>query len=283
MLASDDCDAPDGLDTAAKCVGHAQRAFALWASSNYIFYLKSLYLKFDATALLGTFDLDSLANKFIHVDTSSTIGNGPAAWLTILNGIFSTLAAVAGAINPVAGGVLGGIAGVLGMGGGIASRISDPSFDPRLSDWADINEEFGTLLVNAKSAFESYFEDMAASRPPAHDRSRAEMLIRAIGSGRFAPHHANTINFDTAMQSKMVKAAIISGMWNEQRVFFVRWTGRIAHDGKSKAINYCGGEVGDNGLEDKGFCFNNVNYLAVSGNPTEKREAADSFRFVGPT
>lgn len=191
-----------------------------------------------------------------------------AAWLTILNGVLGTLGAIPFGSMAPAGAGLSVLSGLAGMGGGIASLLADsPGYEPTFKAWADLSKSFGDSLERAMGAFSEYYTLTLASRPAAGDREAVDALTKAIGAGSFASYNNGPVEFDSEVLKKMLRASIISAMWNQQKIIAVRWTGTLRF--AERDLDPCAGKEDDllDELKNSAYCADGVNYMTVRTSP----------------
>jgi hypothetical protein len=143
---------------------------------------------------------------------------GPAAWLSMFAGFASGVGAFGGIsgipLNVISSGFYIG-ASLLG-----STNLKDPGY----TTFADLSLDFGNMLTVAKDAAAAYFESTISALPPNGDVGQGTVLSNLMKSGAFADEYfATDYSIDHVLLRKILKAPIVSEIWNSQRLFIVKF------------------------------------------------------------
>lgn len=188
-----------------------------------------------------------------------------SAILTMVNGILSGIAAFP--MGKVAEGVVGVAAGVAGVGAGLASLLEPDSLNDKFDNWAELSSQYIDMLEAALQKWQDYYKYTLASLPEPGSYALTNTYVNALRSGAFANQRMGSPSWDISVSSKMLRASIISGMWIDQKVFLVRYTGDMKF-ANGHTFNFCASKDGKRGWKEASHCAgNNVNYVIVSASP----------------
>ncbi|KAM0085819.1 hypothetical protein ACKRZS_001908 [Fusarium odoratissimum] len=256
---SDSCDFVNPLEEADDCSKHQERAFALWAMGNFALFQQKWYKAVKDGVDAASKSSGDIADKFLPVSAEDALAN-PAAWLTIVAGMFTTI----GEITP---GVLGSgvnfAAGVLTIGAGAASFGADSTEpSPQFKSFANLNKALGDMVEWTRRAMAEQFNRYFVDTPPNNNRERGSELARAIESGIWANQDIAQADSDTIWDSgrvqSMIQAAMISEMWNTGEVAIFKWS--RDHELAKWGFNPCF-DGNKHGLDKHVGCLNDQNYL----------------------
>lgn len=230
-------------------------------------HLVQLVSAVDLLTILSSVDeaglsAGSIAKTFLVSSPETSLAN-PAAWLTIVAGMFTSIGAVAPGIA-VASNVA---AGVFTIGAGAASfGADDVDSGPQFDSFADLSSSLGKMLEwtrkNMGAQFNRYFVDT----PPNNNRERGSELARILESGVWADQDVTDPNYKDIWTiddvKSMVQGAMISEMWNTGEVAIFKWS-KDHPLAKDWGFNPCFGSESYR-MDDYIACINGQNYLIVS-------------------
>jgi hypothetical protein len=189
-----------------------------------------------------------------------------SAWITMASGMAT---AVASFLPGVAGQVGNSFAGLATAAAGIMAGVeaSAPE-DVRFTKFSELQDKLDKMQTAAKDATEKYFNRLMAENPPNHDLSRGTELARIVKSGALASQDFGTgsSGVDQKVQRQMIRAPLLSEVWNGQQVFIVKF-GRDTIMGEHLKYSPCFGtnpEVDTLGRHN--VCMNDANYMIARFN-----------------
>ncbi|SCO35389.1 related to acetylxylan esterase [Fusarium fujikuroi] len=276
---SDSCDFVNPLEEADDCSKHQERAFALWAMGNFALFQQKWYKAVKDGVDSASKSSGAIADKFLPVSAEDALAN-PAAWLTIVAGMFTT-------IGGIAPGMLGNgvnfVAGVLTIGAGAASFGADSTEpSPQFKSFASLDKALGDMVEWTRKAMAAQFNRYFVETPPNNDRPRGSELARAIESGIWANQDIAQADSETIWDSgrvqSMIEAAMISEMWNTGEVAIFKWS--KDHDLAKWGFNPCfDGNKHD--LDKYVACINGHNYLIAKQITKDEQGDARNWPDIG--
>ncbi|KAF5671674.1 carbohydrate esterase family 3 [Fusarium heterosporum] len=203
-----------------ECKNNWRRAFSLWSMRNLALYMQAYHHDLLESAVFASFDNSLLATSFID---GSDVELNEAAWLTIAAGMATAFsAAIPGGPTQAAGNA---VAGLLTVAAGVFAATSQPQ-DLRLDRFADLEHELSKITRATQASVESYFKRLIIERPPNHDIARGTELATLIQGGAMADQDfsiPDSGNIDHDLQLQLIRAPLLSEIWNAQNVFVVKF------------------------------------------------------------
>jgi hypothetical protein len=188
----------------------------------------------------------------------------PAAWLTIVAGIFTTIGSITPSIINNGANLAGGVFTIAAGATSFAADSNEPS--PEFQSFAKLSEALGKMLSFAKNAMSAQYDQYFVDTPPNNNRGRGSALARVLESGAWANQDIAQAGTDAIWKTdrvkEMVQAAMISEVWNAGEVAIFKWS-KDHTLAKDWGFNPC---FGGNkyGMDKHIACINGQNYLIVS-------------------
>ncbi|KAF4983609.1 hypothetical protein FZEAL_1018 [Fusarium zealandicum] len=277
---SDTCGFENPLEEADDCSKHQERGFSLWAMGNFAQFQQKWYKAVEAGVNSASLSAASIADTFLPVSAEDALAS-PAAWLTIVAGMFTTI----GGVAPGFGGTASNIAaGIMTIGAGAASfgaESTEPS--PQFKSFANLDSSLGKMLEWTKKAMAAQFDRYFITTPPNNNRELGSQLARTLESGLWANQDIAQADSDSIWDSGRVKSmlqgAMISEMWNTGQVAIFKWS-KDHTLAKDWGFNPCfGGEK--YGMDRHIACINGQNYLIAKQITRERENDAQSWPDIG--
>lgn len=241
------------------CRAHWRRAFSLWSMRNFAFYMQAFHSTILRSVVRTSFDTSLIARNFLVVENPSM---SASAWITIASGMVATFAAVV----PGTAGAGGALAGILTAGAGIAAGVEgSPSLDPRFDTFGDLENKLGAIMDAVDEATAKYFHRLIVEKPPNNDIVRGTELARIVESGDMANQDFALGEgiIDAKVQRQLLRAPLLSEVWNAQDVFIVKF-GREQIDTPDFKYSPCfGTNQGVSELGRHNACPGDANYQIV--------------------
>lgn len=202
------------------CTAHWERAFTLYAIGNYARLLENFIKVMKEETDGSAMGFASITTTMIATQMP-TLDVGAGAWLSFVGGIIGGVAAVI-----PGGAAVGGVIGAtLGSVGAMLGSPTIAVHDLRYSTFADLSRHFGDARDLVVDVAQEYFKNVLTTPPPKGDGALGTQLSDLIRSGDFANQDIASIDkiVDRKLLRKMIKAPIISEIWNSQRIFIVKF------------------------------------------------------------
>ncbi|KAF4445873.1 hypothetical protein F53441_10435 [Fusarium austroafricanum] len=252
------CNVGNSFATAKDCSKHQERGFSLWAMHNFALFQQHWYDAIEKG--VNEAKPAGIATKFLPVSPKDALAS-PAAWLTIVAGMFTSIGAVS-----VPGVSVGSnlAAGIFTIGAGAASfGAADDGPSPQFSTFAELEDATAKMLRWTRKAMAAQFDRYFVNTPPDNNRERGSELARALESGLWANQNLAQPASETILPkekiTKMIQSAMISEVWNAGQVAIFKWP-KDHTLAKDWGFNPCFG--GDKyGLDKHVACINGQNYL----------------------
>ncbi|KAM0263654.1 hypothetical protein ACHAPA_008628 [Fusarium lateritium] len=273
------CVFSNAVETASKCKDNQERAFSIWAMGNFAKFQQKWYKAIDDGVKEAGLSAASIANTFLVLEPKTSLAN-PAAWLTIVAGMFTSIGAMAPGIA-VASNVA---AGVFTIGAGAASfGADDLESGPQFDSFADLSNTLGELLKWTRKHMGARFNRYFVETPPNHNRDRGSELARVLESGVWADQDVSEKEYGNIWTiddvKSMIVGSMISEMWNTGEVAIFKWS-KDHTLAKDWGFNPCFG--GDKYLMDDHIaCINGQNYLIAKQITKENQDAAMNWPSIG--
>lgn len=231
---------------------------------NFAKVLRKWYSNFNHGVTNAALFTPEIADGFFWRSTSASPAN-PAAWLTIIAGLFTTI----GSIIPVTSVPANSVAGIITAGAGTASFFSAGEVeDLRFTDFSKLQGSLGRMARRVELAMSDYYSEMLAKLPPDGDRARGTALAQMLHDGGFAdqdilvePELANPGESGPWAITTSVTASIIAEAWNSGSVIIAKWTRTGA---MADFWDPCGADARDrHGLDHAIACQFDNNYVIV--------------------
>lgn len=252
-----------------ECADHWQRAFALFSMQNLANWLGNFAAAFDDLTESIDKQIAQMTKTFIP-DQNAELEMSASSWMTMAVGILGTLGPWVGAVS---GAAVGSASGVLVMGSVLANKAKT-FHDPSFTKFAELESNYGKLTDMAKDAASEYFDRLFTKNPPHLDEPLSTELANILQHGTFADQDLGTgeTKVDQALQRKVIKAPIISEIWNSQQLFihkfkkgsfYFEWDS--ATGVKPWLFDPCSDEYDAGGeLKSRVVCDGDYNYVMVS-------------------
>lgn len=202
------------------CEEVPQRPFTLWAMRNFARFLQSWYEELGESIDTSSLFTAEFSGTFLSYSAKDSSAD-PAAWLTIVAGMLTTV----GAFGPPGTAVASNaVAGILTAAAGAASMVGQaPVKDPRFTNFGELQSKLGFMKVAVTTALADYFDRIFVKNPPEKHWERGTELARILENGAFASQDfVSTPRHDVIVN--MVKASLINEMWNSGNVAIVKWS-----------------------------------------------------------
>lgn len=271
------------LTKPAECKKQWQRPFTLWAASNVAKSLQAMYNVSGPQSWLapyrattnGRFQVINDAISTTALDAAGVVVDfqvenppeppsiGPMG--TFILGITGAMSIFTGPMGPFFGGVTNAIVMLNGLEGIMKGKEAQ---EPLFTQFSQLSGVLGKLKEYSQDMLKTYFERLLASKPPVDDMDPGTDLAKLLQDSSWADQDLVSKGRDSAAIVKVLRSAIITELWNAQKMVVVKFKDETFRDvptlTKTVSWSPCFG-AGDGGLDEFSFCMDDgFNYAIVS-------------------
>ncbi|GKU06546.1 carbohydrate esterase family 3 protein [Fusarium langsethiae] len=262
MSIDDSCDLRNSPESASGCSKHQERAFAIWAMSNFAQFQQKWYQAVEKGIESAKSSAATIADTFLPVSAEDAMAN-PAAWLTIVAGIFTSIGSVTPGIIPNGANLAAGAFTIAAGATSFAADFPEPSLE--FKTFADLSDTLEKLLTFSRDAMGKQYDRYFVDTPPNNNREIGSELARVLEPGLWANQDVAQAGTDRIWKperlKEMIQAAMISEVWNGGEVAIFKWS-KDHTLAKDWGFNPCFG--GDKyGMDNHIACINGQNYLIL--------------------
>jgi hypothetical protein len=260
--------------------------------ANFARFIHRFAIVFEEETSNAAFDLAAMANIFI-ADQKKNLEVGAGAWLTMAAGAVTGITAFLPGFGAMAGAAASGI---LGIASSMAGGADDPAItDPRFTSFANLSSSYGNIKIKVVDTIKIYFKKILLDQPATGNIEEGTRLSNILKSGAYSDQYigmsdsngeSSDADFNGKLLRKMIKAPIISEIWNSQTMFIAKfppglldytWKGAPAYwnfkfdpcYGKREFENTLNGKIycphGEGGLGENNFVLVSSIPLSWSG------------------
>ncbi|OBT82112.1 hypothetical protein VE02_08782 [Pseudogymnoascus sp. 03VT05] len=274
-------------DFETKCPNDWERAYSLFAMANFARFIQRFVAVFKSEADSTAYDLSTMTDNFI-ASQSKGLAISDGAWLTMAGGAVTAVTAFIPGFAGMAGAAASGIFGIASTMADGATEIKDPRF----TSFFHLLKKFGDMRDLVIHTADNYFQKMLHVHPATRNIEQGTQLSNILKSSIYSNQYigmggTNTdirdptpgyVEFDGKLMRKMIKAPLISEIWNSQRIFIAKfpkglrdytWDGAIIY--RNFKLDPCYGTVNyEETFDGKYYCphgeggLGENNYLLLS-------------------
>ena len=275
----------DSLGLDEDCPNNQERAFSLWAMQNFAKFLQTWFWSFESGVNLASKSVGEIGSTFLSVKEEDNPPTSPAAWLTIVAGMFTSIAAWMPGAAQMAGNFG---AGLLTAGAGVASFYGSATEEPSFDNYSEMQAALGRMQIYVHEAMAAYFNRMLSETPPNNDRDQGSALAHLLESGVWADQDFAISNTSTTADGTpvvdgdrlgyMIMSAMISETWNTEQVAIATWS-RNNWIASTYGWNPCDNLSAERyGMDHAIACQNDKNYMIVRVPDTSQNN--NDYRYV---